>query len=803
MAALDFPGGATTGTVYTGTNGVVYVFDGIKWDGQTAASLDFANFTTDIIPSVDNTYQLGSPSKQWKDVFVSTGSIYIGNIKLSNDAGQLVVQQVSDPGEETEEPLPDAPGAVTTDRLVNGTYTFVINSSGSLELNGEEFSGGSGEAVNTTTFAYIRLTDTPFIFEPYADDPVTFTNTDYGSLVDNIDTDIAITRGENQGIYNPLLEINWDDTSNDGPSPVGTAWNVDGWTDLTNLNQRTYYSFYEAFDGGIGNKVLASEAIMKDVANNRYYKFDFTVWGNSGSGAPVTYTRTELDPVTGADLGSPVEFVKAGYADPTVVNDPIDTDVTLTRGNNQSIFNIALETAYNDQGDGQDSPEGTLWNAEGWGTLDDVTTRSYSSFYDCLGGNLGNNVIGKELVMHDTINNKYHTFKFSSWTQSGNGGGFEYTRQEINTSQLFVKPDDDTSTVDIFIADDGSGAGIGITRDTANGIYNPYREGSWDEDVSPGGTAWNTEGWDDLSDIETRTYSSFYAAFGSGGLGNKVVGTECVMFIPENGKYYAIKFLSWTQGGGGGFSYLRYEIDLDKLNEGVRFADGTVLKSAEGVGRVKLTASNNRKIEEVYGSKTIELTPVVTASTVTASAYSGNSGNQSNILIVWDADLVAAYDAGNNFSIEVSLDQSTWYLATIGGWSNNNYVAINLSNTGTLSVDAADTVYYRIKTGGTPVVWWDKAELPGGSGNFRGAVIDYHAYTGEATIIGTIHIVDDDGEENITHTEVSSGSSDSENDYLWVVQNEGTISYRRIDGEGKVLKVQWAAKVFYGSELYD
>jgi len=71
-----------------------------------------------------------------------------------------------------------------------------------------------------------------------------------------------------------------------------------------------------------------------------------------------------------------------------------------------------------------------------------------------------------------------------------------------------------------------------------------------------------------------------------------------------------------------------------------------------------------------------------------------------------------------------------------------------------------DTVYFRYKTGGEPVVWWDKAELPGGSGNFRGAVIDYHAYTGEATIIGTIHIVDDDGEENITHTEVSSGSTE-------------------------------------------
>jgi hypothetical protein len=112
-------------------------------------------------------------------------------------------------------------------------------------------------------------------------------------------------------------------------------------------------------------------------------------------------------------------------------------------------------------------------------------------------------------------------------------------------------------------------------------------------------------------------------------------------------------------------------------------------------------------------------------------------------------------------------------------------------------------VYFRYVGGGGPVVWWDKDDLPGGSSNFRGAVIDYHAYTSDATIIGTIHIVDDDGDEHITHTEVSSGSSDSENDDLWYVTSEGEIKYRRLDGESSTLKIQWTAKVFYGSETYD
>jgi hypothetical protein len=188
-----------------------------------------------------------------------------------------------------------------------------------------------------------------------------------------------------------------------------------------------------------------------------------------------------------------------------------------------------------------------------------------------------------------------------------------------------------------------------------------------------------------------------------------------VMRDETTGKYWAIEFLSWTQGQeGGGASYTRQELDLDSLETGIRFPDGTRLNSAEGVGRVKLTAPGERRIEEVYGYK----------------------------------------------QVSVSED-------------------------------------------GEPVTWWDKDDLPGGGSDFRGAVIDYHAYTGDATIIGTIHIVDDDGDEHITHTEVSSGSTDSENDDLWYVTSEGRIRYRRIDGESATLKIQWSAKVFYGSETND
>jgi hypothetical protein len=169
-------------------------------------------------------------------------------------------------------------------------------------------------------------------------------------------------------------------------------------------------------------------------------------------------------------------------------------------------------------------------------------------------------------------------------------------------------------------------------------------------------------------------------------------------------------------------------------------------------------------------------------------------------------ELVDLINSNTFYYFEVSLDQYSWRKATYGALSavsgSENFTFV-LDSGVTLAVSSGTTVHYRIVTGADPVVWWNSADLPDGNNNFRGAVIDYHAWTGESTIIGTIHIVNDDDEEHITHTEVQSGTTDGENDYLWLVQNEGTVSYYRIDGESKTLKVQWTAKVFYGSEYYD
>jgi hypothetical protein len=500
-------------------------------------------------------------------------------------------------------------------------------------------------------------------------------------------------------------------------------------------------------------------------------------------------------------LDSPISFVRTALGNET---DSIDVNLTLARGSQGALYNIDLEVEYDRNN--HTSPAGTEWNAEGWGDLLNLQSRSYSTLRSVLNNSIGNNIIGVELVMHDTINDKYYKFIFTDWGVN-NGGSFAYTRTLI-TDPNYFKKEDNATVNDVDVIEDDSTIQIGITRGVNQGIYNPFTEEGWNSDVSPEGTLWNIDGWDDLTNIETRTYNNFYAAYGNGGLGNKVPGSNAVMYVPSINKYYAIQWLSWTpDGNGGGFSYIRKEIDLTKLNEGLRFADGTTLKSAEGLGRVKSTASANRRIEEASGYKEVNVTEKALLTFVAQTSRSATDG-----FIIWldsaiytDISTVIndpdAAGISDNSTIQFSIDNVNWYSWNGGTSFSGTERGYGINQP--VSYTVGDTLYFRYVGGGAPQVWWNKADLPGGLTNFRGAVIDYHAYTGEATWIGTIHIVDDDGDNNIAHTEVSSGSTDSENDDLWLVDNEGTIKYRRIDGEAKTLKIHWTAKVFYGSETYD
>jgi len=122
--------------------------------------------------------------------------------------------------------------------------------------------------------------------------------------------------------------------------------------------------------------------------------------------------------------------------------------------------------------------------------IENLTGRTYDTFNNSLDNNYSNIILGKELIMHDTVNDEYHKVIFTQWTQNNNGGGFSYERTKVyptSEATVYFTKTNYGSEIDVIV--EGS---LEIRRGNNGGIYNTAEENSWDEDVSPYGTEWNS-----------------------------------------------------------------------------------------------------------------------------------------------------------------------------------------------------------------------------------------------------------------------------------------------------------------------
>jgi hypothetical protein len=130
-------------------------------------------------------------------------------------------------------------------------------------------------------------------------------------------------------------------------------------------------------------------------------------------------------------------------------------------------------------------------------------------------------------------------------------------------------------------------ADINITRGLNGGIYNSVVESSWNGNISPSGTTWNSEytadggdyGFSNLDVVDGRNFDTFYTAL-DGAIGNNYE-IPLIMHDETTDDYYTVQFTSWTQGingetQGGGFAYTRRLIN--QSGTGTTFKDTLVWK---------------------------------------------------------------------------------------------------------------------------------------------------------------------------------------------------------------------------------
>ena len=151
----------------------------------------------------------------------------------------------------------------------------------------------------------------------------------------------------------------------------------------------------------------------------------------------------------------------------------------------------------------------------GWNNLSTVSTRTYNTLRISLNNNVDNYIIGQKLVMRVISTSQYFRIKFTQWTQGGNGGGFQYERQEIDSNGnnigsliTFIKTNNG-SEVDVIVE-----GVVELTRDSEGGLYNtitdtPPFNNQW---PGPSDTEWNSI-YTQLNNGENFAYNTIGDSF--------------------------------------------------------------------------------------------------------------------------------------------------------------------------------------------------------------------------------------------------------------------------------------------------
>ena len=153
---------------------------------------------------------------------------------------------------------------------------------------------------------------------------------------------------------------------------------------------------------------------------------DASTDGNTDTGGVTVDTADTSSEDTGPKYtiwsGAPLVFEKPDFGDPT---DPANQDaisdlVVLTRGDQDSLFNVVVEPSAS-----PGSPQGTEW-AEG--TTADLESLTFASLKAAANDQM-KSVPDKDFVLHLIEEDIYLDVRFLSWTSgSGGGGGFSYER---------------------------------------------------------------------------------------------------------------------------------------------------------------------------------------------------------------------------------------------------------------------------------------------------------------------------------------------------------------------------------------
>lgn len=286
----------------------------------------------------------------------------------------------------------------------------------------------------------------------------------------------------------------------------------------------------------------------------------FTRWGSAVGGA-FAWGRA---PTT--------HFDKPAYADFTQpqLQDCLGPNVCLTRGDNQSLFNIAQEAAY-----ASTSPAGTEWAP--MRTLD-ATPADYAPFTQAVSNN-PSAAVGQVLSLHLLGTDLYYDVVLTAFSGGNTGGAVAWTRSRALVAGC-IDPTaanfDPRATVDHGYCGDWQlfhrptavdptdpahwdclTPTVCLSRDATDQLYNASTEaaGNLVLSDSPAGTTWTT-GFTSDPAVDTTSYGTWLEKFGSNP--TSLVNTPLSMHAVDDDLWFDVVLTKWAGAGlGGGFAWVR------------------------------------------------------------------------------------------------------------------------------------------------------------------------------------------------------------------------------------------------------
>jgi hypothetical protein len=207
------------------------------------------------------------------------------------------------------------------------------------------------------------------------------------------------------------------------------------------------------YDPAVNNFVLVNNVVQPSLSAEYAYNGDTETYGISAVTIPAELSGFSVDTFNITFSAAPVAPVTFSQPNdsPVQLIDVISEDLQLTRGSYGALYNPLFD------GEGDTSTTNAEWNNDGWGDFSDIETRSYTSdFAEVLSYNIGNNILGSQLIMRDTSTGIIYKMEFTNWQQ---GAGFSdgyrgvtYIRTALNVpTQTVTEPASGTGSGNSYI----------------------------------------------------------------------------------------------------------------------------------------------------------------------------------------------------------------------------------------------------------------------------------------------------------------------------------------------------------------